>query len=175
MEPNGALKGEIVVRWLELDDLASVFHLGEKLFVSRTLPTAYRTWDEYEVVGFFKSDSNLCFVAEYDEQIIGFLLGSIIEKNRSAWSYGYLTWLGVDPDMKRCGVGDKLVKEFIDACRKEGVRMMLVDTESENKEALAFFHKYGFGNEEGHVFMTLNLTKTTGNGKKKTPKPPVKS
>jgi hypothetical protein len=44
-----AKRHNIRVREMEIDDLAKVFHLGEKLFKAKKAPNLYRTWDEYEV------------------------------------------------------------------------------------------------------------------------------
>lgn len=147
----------VKIREMEIDDLADVFHLGEKLFKAEMVPNLYRTWDEFEVVELFNSDSEFCFVAETGKKIIGFALGTTIEKSRSAWKYGHLIWLGVEPVFQRSGVAEKLLNRFIDIMQKDGVRMLLVDTEAENLPALFFFRKMGFGNPQQHIYLTLNL------------------
>ena len=38
---------EIIIREIELDDLAPVYHLGERLFTCDLYPFLYRTWDEW--------------------------------------------------------------------------------------------------------------------------------
>ena len=152
-------KKEFSIRHLELDDLPAVFHLGEDLFTSRLTPNAYRTWDQYEVVDFFQSNSELCFVAEAEDRVVGFVLGSIIDKSHSSWTYGYLTWIGVEADMKKAGVGKSLVRHFLRACEKHGARMLLVDTDAENLDAISFFESLGFGNPEKHVYLKLNLSR----------------
>jgi ribosomal protein S18 acetylase RimI-like enzyme len=156
-------KRPFIIRPLELDDLAAVFHLGEKLFTSRLTPNAYRIWDEYEVVDFFQGSSEFCFVAEMDAEVVGFLLGTTIEKSHSSWRYGYLTWIGVVAGVKKTGIGRSLVRKFIAACEKEGVRILLIDTEAENEDAIRFFTSLGFGNPENHIYMSLNLS-TAGRG-----------
>jgi len=147
----------VKIREMEIDDLADVFHLGEKLFEAEKVPNLYRTWDEFEVVELFNSDSEFCLVAEARKRIVGFALGTTIEKSRSAWKYGHLIWLGVKPTYQRTGLGEKLFNRFIDLMQKNGVRMLLVDTEAENLPALFFFRKQGFGNPQQHIYLTLNL------------------
>jgi ribosomal protein S18 acetylase RimI-like enzyme len=147
----------IAIRRMEIDDVPKVFHLGEELFSAKLVPNLYRTWDEYEVVELFHSDSEFCLVAEIEEDIIGFALGTTIEKSRSAWKYGHLIWLGVDPNFQRRGVAERLFNRFRDEMLKDGVRMLLVDTEADNLPALHFFRKLGFGNPEQHIYLTLNL------------------
>lgn len=145
------------IREMEIDDLADVFHLGETLFKAEKMPNLYRTWGEFEVVELFNSDSEFCLVAEARKKIVGFALGTTIEKSRSAWKYGHLIWLGVKPSYQRSGLGEKLFNRFIDLMLDNGVRMVLVDTVAENLPALFFFRKMGFGNPQQHIYLTLNL------------------
>ena len=156
-------KKQIVVRDMEIDDLASAFHLGEKLFTAKYMPNLYRTWDEHEVVEFFDTDREFCLVAEIDDRMVGFALGTTIEKARSAWKYGLLVWLGVEPAFQKLGVAAKLFNHFKERMTKEGVRMLIVDTEADNLSALHFFRKMGFGKPEEHIYLSLNLA-----GQKKT-------
>lgn len=150
--------GSVVVREMELEDLHRVYALGEKVFTADKWPNLYRTWDEYEIVDRFAADGETCLVAELDGEVVGFALGTVIEKRHSAWNYGYLLWLGVDPDVGPLGVGSKLFARMQDVCIENGARMMLVDTAAENERAIEFFHKQGFGNETGHMYLSKNLT-----------------
>jgi ribosomal protein S18 acetylase RimI-like enzyme len=151
-------KPKIQIREMELDDLAAVFHMGEKLFTAREAPNLYRTWDEYELIELFYADSELCFVAEADEQIVGFALCMTIEKERSAWKYGHLVWLGILPDFQRSGLGERIFAHLKDVMARRGVRMLVVDTEADNLQALRFFRKMGFGKPQEHIYLSLNLS-----------------
>ena len=151
-------KSSVVIRQMEIDDLAEVFHLGEKIFTAREVPNLYRTWDEYEVVNLFQSDPEFCLVAESDDQLVGFILGSTIEKTHSAWKYGHLIWLGTEPDFQRQGVAVKLFGYFQNLMLESGVRMLLTDTEADNLAALHFFRKMGFGQPQQHIYLTLNIS-----------------
>ncbi len=155
------------IREMEIDDLADVFHLGETVFKAEKVPNLYRTWGEFEVVELFNSDSEFCLVAEARKKIVGFALGTTIEKSHSAWKYGHLIWLGVKPSYQRSGLGEKLFNRFIDLMLKNGVRMVLVDTEAENLPGLFFFRKMGFGNPQQHIYLTLNLAARQESLKKK--------
>ena len=152
----------VLIREMELEDLAAVYELGERLFTADRWPTLYRTWDQYELVEMFASDGETCFVAEDGDRVIGFALGTLIEKRRSAWTYGYLLWIGVDTRAGRKGIGDRLVRRMTDVFIEMGARMMLVDTDAENEAALAFFRGIGFGNESEHVYLQRNLSSHPG-------------
>ncbi|MCM2285862.1 MAG: GNAT family N-acetyltransferase [Desulfobacula sp.] len=142
---------------MEIDDIAPVFHLGEILFKADETPTMYRTWDPFEVTTLFNSDTEFCLVAEDEDTLIGFALGTTITKNHSAWKYGYLIWLGVCREYQRGKTAEKLFNRFKDLILKAGGRMLMVDTSAENTPAIRFFNKMGFGVPMPHVYMTMNL------------------
>ena len=156
-KPEGKRKSGIKIRPMEIDDLAPVFHLGEKLFTATKIPNLYRTCDEYEVVGLYQSDSEYCFIAETGDHLVGFVLGTVITKTKSAWKYGHMIWMGVDPAFSRQGIADRLANHFLETMLEEGVRMLIVDTEADNLPALKFFRKMGFGNPQEHIYLTMNL------------------
>ncbi len=153
------LNNDIDIRQMTIDDMAAVFHLGEKLFTSDFSPSMYRTWDEYEITTLFNSDSELCLVAELAEEIVGFALGTTVEKQHSAWKYGYLVWIGVRPGLQKGGTGEKLFDELRLRMKEQGVRMIIIDTDADNEAGIRFFKKLGFGHVQEHVYMTLNLSR----------------
>jgi len=162
-----ASKFELEIRTAEIDDLAPVYHLGNRLFTSQEYANLYRTWDEYEVTSQFNQEADNFLVAELDGHVAGFLIGSIIEKPRSAWSYGHLLWLGVDPKLTRKKVASRLFDRFKELMVEEGVRMLMVDTQADNAQALAFFKRHGFTNPVEHVYLTLKLPREEKNRVKK--------
>ncbi len=149
---------KVTIREMELDDLAPVFHLGEHLFTAREVPNLYRTWDEYDLVELFQSDSELCLVAMARKKVVGFALGTTMEKERSAWKYGYLAWLGVAPEFQGEGVGARMVAMLRERMTRLGARIMMVDTEADNEEAVRFFRKLGFAKPQKHIYLSLNLS-----------------
>jgi ribosomal protein S18 acetylase RimI-like enzyme len=151
-------KREIQITQMEIDDLPEVYHIGEELFTRVQTPSLYRTWDEYEVTQFFNSDPEFCLAAEIEGRLVGFVLGTTVTKPRSSWKYGYLAWIGVKPDFQRLGVGSCLLKKLMEIMVADGVRMIIVDSQTENKPSLRFFRKHGFNAGEEHVYLFLNLS-----------------
>lgn len=149
---------EVKIREMEVDDIPVVYHLGNRLFQGRHFTTMYRTWDAYEVTTGFNQDPELCLVAETaDEQVVGFALGTTYEKEKGAWKYGYVVWLGVDPAYRRLQLGSRLYREMEDRMRKQAVRMVLMDTAASNQVAIDFFKKIGFGKPTNQVWMSKVL------------------
>lgn len=147
---------------MEIDDLPGVFALGEKVFTPELSLSLYRTWDESELVASFATDGETCLVAELDQRIVGFAIGTVIDKRGSPWSYGWLTWLAVEPELAGAGIGRRLVKRLTELFIEYGARMMLVDTDAGNARALEFFQREGFGNLTRHVYLWKNLTQQAG-------------
>lgn len=159
LETHPAGEGRLIIREMNIDDFSEVFHIGEEVFTAEFSPSLYRTWDEYEVTTLFNSDSELCLVAESGGAIVGFALGTTVEKHHSPWKYGYLVWLGVKKGLQKARVGDRLFREIRRRMKVQGVRMIIIDTDADNEAAIRFFQKQGFGNVQKHIYMTLNLTR----------------
>ena len=85
-KPKRQTAKNIEIREMEIGDLASVFELGEDLFTAERWPSLYRTWDQYELAVHFASDSDTCLVAEDSGAVVGFVVGSVLEKPGSAWT-----------------------------------------------------------------------------------------
>jgi ribosomal protein S18 acetylase RimI-like enzyme len=158
-EEKVSLGSDILIRTATIDDLAAIFHLGERVFTSQEVTNLYRTWDEYEVTHLFNSESEYVLVAEADGRVVGFAMGTIIEKPRSAWNYGHLLWLGVDRAFARMQIASQLFDRFREIMEEAGIRMLMVDTQADNDPAIAFFTRKGFENPTEHVYLTLNLNK----------------
>lgn len=154
----------IEIREMGIDDLAPVFHLGEKLFTSEEYPNLYRTWDEFEVTALFQSEPDLCTVADDEGRIAGFLMGTTIEKARTAWDYGHLLWLGIDDEYQRTGLGRRLFENFKKKVVARGIRILIVDTQADNEKAISFFRDQGFSQATEHVYLSLNLAGKQGEG-----------
>lgn len=151
-------RSQVIIRQMEIDDIGPVYHLGEELFTSEEFPILYRTWDAYEVTDHFTSDPGYCLVGEMRGRVVGFVLATTIEKEGTAWKkYGYLSWIGVDEAFQRTRLGLRLFKRLEERFREDGVRMVIADTEAENRAAIAFFRTIGFSPSRQHVWLTKTL------------------
>jgi len=148
------------IREMEIDDISAVYHLGEKLFTSEDYPILYRTWDQFEVTDYFTSDPDYCLVAETerDGKIVGFAIGTTIEKEGTAWKkYGYLSWIGVDDSFQRTNLGFRLYRKLEQRWKRNGIRMVIADTDAENVPAIAFFKSIGFAESSQHVWLVKTI------------------
>jgi len=154
----GAL--ELRIREMGLEDLREVFQIGQELFTAEKWPTLYRAWDEYEITELYGRDGEFCLVAETERgRVVAFALGTMMQKPQSAWRYGWLLWLGVSPRYAGRGIGARLVNQLTERFIEHDARMILVDTDEDNTEALEFFATQGFGHAVRHVYISKNLAK----------------
>ena len=130
-------KRSFSIREMEIGDLGEVYALGQSSFKAELWPMLYRSWDEYEVTTLFNTDGEYCLVAENDEddapkgeRIVGFVLGTVVSKSGSAWSYGYIIWLCSHDKWSREGVASKLMDKIIETMvENEGIRIIMADTD----------------------------------------------
>ena len=139
--------------------------MGEENFKAQLWPMLYRSWDEYEVTTLFNTDGEYCLVAENDdedcspeERIVGFILGTVVNKPGSAWTYGYIIWLCAHPLWSREGVASQLMDELVEIMiENEGIRIIMADTDPENERAVNFFTKKGLTDQKPHLYLSSNL------------------
>ena len=151
-------KPAIEIREMNIDDLPTVFHIGEDIFTAEKVQNLYRTWDEMEVTSVFLGNPELCLVAESENKVVGFILGTVIEKRQSPWKYGYILWLGVCPEFQFIGTATRLFQSFYKLMKNLGVRILMVDTEESNAPAIKFFTKLGFSKPQRQIFLSLNIS-----------------
>jgi len=147
------------IRRLGIDDLAPVFHLGEKMYTLQRNPNLYRMWDATQVVEYYASDPDGCFVAVLNEKIVGFLLSYVVDKHKSKRFYGYLEWLAIHPDHQGKGLASRLFDRFMKYMRSLDVPMLLVDVEASNDKALTFFMSKGFSRPTSQIYLTMDMEK----------------
>jgi ribosomal protein S18 acetylase RimI-like enzyme len=107
--------------------------------------------------GVLESDGEFCLVAKTERHIVGFALGTLMEKYGSAWRYGWLLWLGISQRYRGRGIAARLLNRLADLFIQHGARIMLVDTDAANDGAIKFFRKQGFGNDLMHVYLSKNF------------------
>jgi ribosomal protein S18 acetylase RimI-like enzyme len=88
------------------------------------------------------------FVAEINGQIIGFVVISVYEAK------GRISWLGVQRDRQRIGVGRRLVGAVVSRMAGDGIREVFVDTLGDSVDykpyakTRAFYRALGFTDHE---------------------------
>jgi GNAT superfamily N-acetyltransferase len=96
---------------------------------------------------FFDHFSNTIFIAEYNNELVGFLIG-FLSQSRPFEAYIHL--VGVRPDMRKNGLGRLLYRRFIEFCSDQGRFIFRSCTSILNKESIEFHKCIGFSIEPGN-------------------------
>lgn len=96
------------------------------------------------------SPSSKVFVAEHKNKIIATATLVIFEvpTGRKAW----LEDLVVDSDLRRKGVGEKLVKHILTYAKSEGINRVDLTSSIQRYEAHQLYKKVGFTERESNIF-----------------------
>ena len=95
---------------------------------------------------FFIHFKNTTFIAEIDNQLVGFLVGFM---SQSEESIGYIHFAGVHPRFRKAGIGRLLYEKFYSACRANDRSIVKSCTSPVNKLSINFHLKMGFEIQPG--------------------------
>lgn len=68
----------------------------------------------------------LCFVAEADSGVVGFIIGGVMGAEYGLPLSGWINIIGVDPEYQGRGIGRMLTRSFIEACHRRGIKARLM-------------------------------------------------
>merc|ERR1712137_1080370 len=156
----------IHIRLMEIQDIWPVYELGTRIFTEQTR-NLYRFWDETAVTTAYEMDGELALVAESEGRVVGFALGSALEKEDA--TYGYLIWLAVCPQAHNAGIGRRLYAAYEGRLRAEypEVQTVMIDTQASNAGALRFFARYHYQLTDTFVYVCKSLSPPSGPHKRR--------
>lgn len=79
-------------------------------------------------------------IAVVEEHLAGFILAEADKKT----GFSYLTYLIVSPKYQGLGLGKRLLKAYIDECKRRHLTFIVTHSPLANKKAIAFYKKRGF-------------------------------
>jgi len=87
-----------------------------------------------------------CFIAEVNNEIVGYLAGSIIEpcSYRNIKKISELENMIIKEDCRGKRIGEKLFKEFVEWSKFKKVKKMKVSAFTNNESAIRFYKRIGF-------------------------------
>jgi len=148
-------KSTINVRLMKSNDFNSVVRIDEKVLkISR--PDYYRLKFEELVQSTDRLPTSL--VAEEDGTVVGFVMGAVYIGEYGISKVGTLDTIGVDPDYQHKGIGQLLVKEFMDHLKALGVGKINTLIDSHDSKMMHFFTANQF-NPSTTVNLEISLHK----------------
>ena len=90
---------------------------------------------------FFVQFRDSSFIAEKNNQIVGFLIGFL---SQTFPNEAYVHFLGVHPNFRKQGIARKLYERFFEAVQGRGRNVVRLVTAPVNKESIVFHRHIGF-------------------------------
>lgn len=103
---------------------------------------------DYPIEDLFKSFINkspkTCIVAEKDNNVEGFVVGSIKEWSFGLERSGWVELVEVDPKFMGIGIGKKLGEALINIFKDEGIKEVYTSVQWDGGDLITFFKSIGF-------------------------------
>jgi ribosomal-protein-alanine N-acetyltransferase len=129
--PAGA--PEIVLRPFQAEDLEALHQIDQHCF-----PPGI-AYSRDELAAFITHPGACTWVAQAGAEIVGFLVA-----DRSPHRTGHVVTIDVVEAWRRRGVGTLLMKVAEQWARKQGLRLMYLETPEDNRTAQAFYRRLGY-------------------------------
>lgn len=88
------------------------------------------------------ADPEMLFVATVDRRIVGTVMADY------AGHRGWIYMVGVDPELRRRGIGEALVRRVEERLRAGGAPKINLQVRGDNSGVVAFYEKLGYGVED---------------------------
>ena len=136
-------KAAIKIRLMKAEDFDAVVGIDEKV-----LKNSRRRYYELKFEKLFQSKDYLptSLVAEKkDGTVVGFVMGELYMGEYGIFQeQATLDTIGVDPDYRHRGIGERLTNEFIDHLRALGVQKINTLVDSNDSKLMHFFRANKF-------------------------------
>ena len=119
----------MIIRPMEAEDISSVLAIEEAVFS--------RPWKKKDFLEALCKKENIYYVAQR-EDIVGYI------GIWTSFETADLCNMAVAHEVRRCKVGDQLLKKGLDEARKYGVTQMLLEVRESNVPAIHLYQKNGF-------------------------------
>ncbi len=86
-------------------------------------------------------------------EIVGFILGRVVDSTYARADTGWIQLIGVDPDYRRQHIGSRLMQGFIDHCRSRNIRRVATMANWHDWWLLSFLDSLGFAQGEMVEYM----------------------
>lgn len=151
-----------IIRKATLNDLFEIQNLNNLLFKLEKEnfdPTLVENWPlSDEGKEYFKNliEEAHVIVAVLNNQIVGYLAGSINEKGSyEEIQYGEVNNMFIKSECRGYGVGKLLINDFKKYCISNGIKNLIVNASAKNISAIEFYRRNGFN--DFNITLTMNI------------------
>lgn len=153
---------DIIMRCANLSDVELIQKLNYKLFelekknYDSTLVLDWPLSEEGKKYFEDLINNEYVIIALKDENVIGYLAGSINEKGTyELIQYGEINNMLVDDKYRGLGIGKQLINKFKEYCKSKNITNLKVVASAKNKNAIEFYKRQGFNDFD--ITLTMNM------------------
>lgn len=129
----------IRIRELQETDAADIAGIYSSI-VRKPVDVDFKTLIEKHA----RSENDICFVAELDTRVIGFMISYILTFGFGIEKSAWIATLGVDPEYMGQGLGDQLAREIFKLYKRMGISRVYTSVRWDSTDLLSFFKIQGF-------------------------------
>ncbi len=137
-------KSAVRIRLMGVDDFAAVVRIDEKVFQidAKAVKASRQEYYRLKFEDFVQSTDRVptsLVAEEQDGTVVGFVMGGLFIGEYGISQEATLDTIGVDPDYQHKGIGEELIKEFVDHLKQLGVRKINTLVDSNDSRLMQFF------------------------------------
>ncbi len=146
-------KSAVRIRLMTAEDFSAVVKIDEKV-LKTSRPEYYRLKFEELVQSTDRIPTSLV-AEEANGTVVGFVMGDLFIGEYGISQEATLDTIGVDPDYQHKGIGEQLIKEYVDHLGTLGVRSVSTLVDSNDPVLMHFFSANRFSPSK-----TINLQRS---------------
>ncbi|MGL5346704.1 MAG: ribosomal protein S18-alanine N-acetyltransferase [Peptostreptococcaceae bacterium] len=124
------MESNLVIEQMTSEDIGGVFEVEKNCFE--------HYWSKDSFTKELKNDVARYLVAKIDNKVVGYVgIWFVVDE-------GHITNVAVHSDYRGLKIGDKLIKELVDLCKKNNIVSMTLEVRVSNIVAQNLYKKYGF-------------------------------
>jgi len=132
----------IVIRKTVEEDLHQIYSEGKDEPSFSSLPFEFTPENLAEI---FASQNSICFTAVRKKKVLGFIIGSVKDDESR------IHWLMVKEKFRKAGIGEELIKSYIEISKNSGAENFLIAVFKNISETVKLFNNNGFSIKESFV------------------------
>ena len=129
----------IVIRRLQARDAGDIARIREAI-TREPSTTEYRNVVSQEA----DKDDRICFVAEHNDKVIGYMTSYIIHGGFGPQKSAWLAVFGIEPKYMGEGIGQRLASKIFDVLQAMDIRNIFTSVRWDSTDLLSFFKSLGF-------------------------------
>ncbi len=131
----------IKIRKIKPEDAKFIEEIQKKI-------TKHQDIDFYHIIKSHLRNEDICFVAEIDGKIVGYMISYIICGGFGIDKGAWIATVGVHPKYMGMGIGKKLAEYVFKEYKKAGIKHIYTSVKWDSVDLLSFFKTLGFDRSE---------------------------